>query len=272
VVGPPVEEFLATLTPAMWLLRGWLLAQVVMTVIRVGMPDGGVWAGWLPTRLDGWIILFGLCVASVQWGRGRWRGSRWSAGLRVVAAVIAVVAVLPVFVAHFSRDARLQSIDQTLSQGANGSAAPQDGVVVDGSAVSNRFTYDAVGNPLDGVQIFDDRGRPVRTASDGNFNQWSLLGITEPWSFLSAQGKDGQRLWNVYPLLGGPAASMRFDATGHPAPVDGTTPQVPPRPFAKAPAVELPSLTPGAAPGPAPSASPSSVAVPAQPTGPTPSP
>jgi hypothetical protein len=280
----PVEEFLEALTPAVWLLRGWLLAQVV-TAVSGGLL--GVRTAGLPTSLSGWIVLTGLCVASVQWGRGRWQGSRWSRGLRVVATVVAVAAALPVFYASLSRDARYESIDQTGSPSGYGPAGLQDGVVVDGMAVSNLFVSDAAGNPLDGVQIFDDRGRPVRTtAVDGGSDQWSLPGVAEPWSFLSAQDKDGRALWNVYPLRGGPISSFEWNAAGQYVLVDGATPRIPPRPFAKAPAVTLPgamtgtsagapdAATPaptiGIAPGAASSAVPSSGATAAS-TGPTPS-
>jgi hypothetical protein len=129
-----------------------------------------------------------------------------------------------------------------LNDGQTGSApaAPQDGVVVDGMAVSNLFAYDAAGNPIDGVQLFDDRGRPVRTTRDAGTDKWSLPGVAETWSFVSAQDEDGRQLWNVYPLRGAPAGSFEWNDAGQHVPTAGTTPRIPPRPFAKAPAVALP--------------------------------
>ncbi|PVU83517.1 hypothetical protein DDP54_11500 [Cellulomonas sp. WB94] len=201
---PPVEEFLVTLAPAAWLLRGWLVAKVVSAVLRALVPDGGAGGAWLPTTFLDWLLLIGLCVVSVQWGRGRWQDGRWSRRARRAATLVAVVAALPVFVAVAEHDARPSGV-RVEYQTVYTPEVPQDGVVVGGMAVSNLFAYDAAGNPIEGVQIFDDRGRPVRTTADEGRGDWSLPGVADPWAFVSAQDVDGRQLWNVYPLLGGPS-------------------------------------------------------------------
>ncbi|MGV8978146.1 MAG: hypothetical protein ACOH17_08890 [Cellulomonas sp.] len=234
---PPVEEFLATLAPAVWLLRGGLVARVVSVVLRVMVPDGGAGSRWLPSTILDWLLLVGFCVVSVQWGRGRWQRGRWSRRARVAATTVAVVAALPVFataVAHDARPAGAATEYQTVYTPQE----PQDGVVVGGMTVSNLFAYDAAGNPIDDVQIFDDRGRPVRTMTGAANDEWSLPGVAEPWSFVSAQTADGRQLWNVYPLLGGPSTSFEWnDSLQQRALAGGVTAKNPPRPFAKAPAV-----------------------------------
>jgi hypothetical protein len=241
---PPVEEFLVTLTPAVWLVRGWLVAQVVSVVLRTLVPDGRSRIVWLPTTFMDWLLLVGLCVVSVQWGRGHWQGSRWSRRARLAATVVAVVAALPVFVSNAAHDAQVVDAAGSEYQTVYTPTQPQDGVVVAGMAVSNLFAYDAAGNPIDGVQIFDDRGRPVRTTSDEGRGEWSLPGVADRWSFVSAQDADGRNLWNVYPLLGGPAASFEWnDNLGQRVLAAGVAPRTPPRPFAKAPAVTLPGAT-----------------------------
>jgi len=250
---PPVEEFLLTLAPAVWLLRGWIVARVVSAVLRALVPDGGAGGAWLPTTFLDWLLLVGLCIVSVQWGRGRWQDGRWSRRARVAATVVAVVAALPVVGAVAAYDARATAV-RVEYQTVYSPEAPQDGVVVGGMAVSNLFAYDAAGNPIEGVQLFDDRGRPVRTTSDDGTGEWSLPGVAERWSFVSAQDADGRQLWNVYPLLGGPSASFGWDdATGRRVLTGGVAPRTPPRPFAKAPSVTLPgsttATTPGATPG-----------------------
>ena len=59
--------------------------------------------------------------------------------------------------------------------------------------MSNLFAYDAEGNPLTDVQIFDDRGRPVRTdASTTAPGQWFFPETEEPWSFVSRADADGR--------------------------------------------------------------------------------
>lgn len=240
----PVEEFLVTLAPAAWLLRGWLVAKVVSAVLRALVPDGGAGGAWLPTTFLDWLLLIGLCIVSVQWGRGRWQDGLWSRRARRTATLIAVVAALPVVVAVAEHDA-LASAPRVEYQSVSTPAQPQDGVVVGGMAVSNLFAYDAAGNPIDGVQIFDDRGRPVRTTSDDGTGEWSLPGVAERWSFVSAQDADGRQLWNVYPLRGGAAASFEWNDLGQRVLSGGVAPRTPPRPFAKAPTVTLPGAATG---------------------------
>lgn len=243
----PVEEFLVALTPAAWLLRGWVVAGVIAAVFGLGARFA-----WMPDSLAGWLLLGLLCVVSVQWGRGRWAVGRWSRRARVAMTTVAVVAALPVLAMNVAHDGQgTQYIYLNDGQTASAPAAPQDGVVVDGMAVSNLFSYDAAGNPIDGVQIFDDRGRPVRTTSDDGTGEWSLPGVADRWSFVSAQDVDGRQLWNVYPLLGGPSASFEWnDNLGRRVLADGVEPRTPPRPFAKAPAVTRPrSTTTGATAG-----------------------
>jgi len=264
---PPVEEFLVTLTPAVWLLRGWVVAEVASVVLRALVPDGGSRGAWLPTTFLDWLLLVGLCVVSVQWGRGRWQGGRWSRRARLAATAVAVIAALPVFVTNAAHDARTRNATGVEYQTISTPTAPQDGVVVDGMLVSNLFAYDAAGNPIDGVQIFDDRGRPVRTTSDDGSGEWSLPGVADRWSFVSAQDEGGRQLWNVYPLRGGPSASFEWNDLGQRVLIGGIAPRTPPRPFAKAPVVTLPGATAGATAGPAavapdapaPSAAPSTV-------------
>lgn len=111
--------------------------------------------------------------------------------------------------------------------------------------MSNLFVYDADGNPLDDVQIYDDRGRPVRTTTDDGWGSWSLPGVSGPWNFVAAQDDEGRARWNVYPLRGAPTESFDWDSyyEGGDETVqllDGETVRTPPRPFAKAPSlVEL---------------------------------
>jgi hypothetical protein len=107
--------------------------------------------------------------------------------------------------------------------------------------VSNLFVYDAEGNPISDVQIYDDRGRPVRTTYDDGFGQYWFPEGTEPWSFVSRTDSDGRKRWNVYPLQGAPTASFTYDDGGLQVLPAGTSPSTPPWPFAKAPALDAPA-------------------------------
>ena len=226
---PPVRDFLVAVRPVWWFARAWIVYEVL--VLATGRRSG-----WVPRDLVQLLLLGGLVVLSVQWGRGRWlpRRAPW---LTAVASVVAVVLVVPaVILAGDGERARFG--------GANAypeyiEETPDDGVWVDGMQVSNLFVYDAAGNPLSDVQVYDDRGRPVRTTSDGGWGQWSLPGVDDLWTFVPVRDADGRRLWNVYPLRGGPSEEFNWGAVAGDEVEDGLTgePRTPPRPFAQAPAL-----------------------------------
>ncbi len=227
---PPVRDFLVTVRPAWWIVRAWVVYQAITRGLL------GMSGGWLPGDLLSAVFLIVLVVVSVQWGRRRWlpRRVQWIGGL---ASVLAVVALLPAVAVASSGSYRVET--QYIDSGTGGYLeVPENGVVVDKMAVSNLFVYDAEGNPLDDVQIYDDRGRPVRTTYDEGWQTWSLPGVTEPWSFVGAVDVDGRTRWNVYPLRGGPIdPASGFDENGVPR-LSGAA-RIPPRPFAKAPALVL---------------------------------
>lgn len=72
---------------------------------------------------------------------------------------------------------------------------PTKGVVNSGYPVLNIFPYDTKGNLLQGVQLYDDKGRMLEPSEqsyeDENFNTVDLV---------PALGTDGQPRYNVYPL------------------------------------------------------------------------
>lgn len=227
----PVEDFLVALRPVWWVARGWVVFQLLDRLLD---PDR---AQWLPRSAGAAVACGVLVVASVQWGRGRWRpGRRWRRVVLVVsgAAAVAVVPYLTWLGAQSD-----QTVDWAM-------AGPQvvyqeqvgDGVVVDGMQVSNLFVYDAEGNPVPNAQIVDDRGRPVRTTYDEGQGEWFLYGLDFPWAYVGAVDVYDQVRWNVYPLRGATSDQRVWnDATGRWEFSDVAEIQTPPWPFAKAPAV-----------------------------------
>ncbi|MEZ0447931.1 HAAS signaling domain-containing protein [Cellulomonas sp. ICMP 17802] len=258
----PVESFLVALRPVWWLVRGWIGYELV------AMYFGSAASIGVPRSLLSKAVLLAAVVVSVQYGRGVWlRGPRthW---LAVTANVVAVVALLPVvgwvqgqLQWQYAQAGAYAGGAQTIYQDK-----PVDGVVVDGMQVSNLFAYDAEGNPLTDVQIYDDRGRPVRTTFDNGLDPYWLPEGDEPWSFVSSTDADGRSRWNLYPLQGAPTSAFSYDDAGMQVLPAGTSPSTPPWPFAKAPALDAPQTSTIGAEGP--SATPSPSATP----GPTPTP
>ncbi len=261
---PPTESFLLAVRPVWWLVRGWVAYQAVAYVLGSGRIHV------VPAEPATWAVLVLAVILSVQWGRGAWfqtRSVRWVA---VVANAAAVVLLLPVYVTMQGQAHQRDDVyDAYVSGGFGGGGSqivyqdkPVDGVVVDGMLVSNLFVYDADGNPLRDVQVYDDRGRPVRTTYDDGFDQYWFPEGTEPWSFVSRTDADGRARWNVYPLQGAPTSTFEHDDEGALVLPAGTSATTPPWPFAKAPALDAPADAaigadgPTASPGPSPSATP----------------
>jgi len=258
---PPVAELLVSLRPVWWLARGWVLYGVLAGLMHS--------FALRPHSFGWWVVLLTLVVLSVQWGRGRLQlPGRWK-GLGTLASVLAVVALLPVL------DAAQRPTISFAGSTAAAEQLPLDVVRVDGMDVSNLFVYDAAGNPVPGAQVYDDRGRAVRTTQDDGSMQYWYQASSEPWYLVGAQEVGGATRWNVYPLRGAPASS--FDGGTGMAPRPGTTLTSPPWPFAKAPVIAPSSAAVGpagsATPEPRPSGSSSPNAAPAPvSTGPAPTP
>ncbi len=219
--------------------------------------------GWLPGSAPAFVFLAALVVLSVQWGRGVWFRSGALHGLAATANVLAIVAVLPVTA---GLQATMGSWEDAYHSGGysySESQVPDDGVLIDGSPVSNIYAYDAEGNPLQDVQLFDEAGRPIRTSGAYDSSPTWTPETGEPWMLLSRPDADGRTRWNVYPLLGAPESTLNTDGDGiYYPPVGGVTPRIPPAPFAKAPALDAAPSTDADPAAPTPSASASASAAP----------
>ncbi len=236
--------FVASLRPVWWLLRGWVFFAIFGAFLGTAHSVVGA-----PANIGAWIVLLALIVASVQWGRGLWLQRRW---LRVTrSAVTAITAVaLPFVLVDFmnSLERAAYSVSTTYYE------ASTPGLAVDGVRVRNIFAYDAQGNPLDGVQLFDQNGSPLNTvgqedsvaASDSYFNCGGGP-VTVP---LTVAGRGG--LWNVYPLNEVPAE----DACVDPANAQGLAAPAP-RPYDSVAPIGQAATEPSAGPSPSPSGEPS---------------
>ncbi|MBO1751961.1 hypothetical protein J4G33_09115 [Actinotalea sp. BY-33] len=234
--------FVVSLRPLWWVLRGWVWFVVTVGAFHVVVGFHSAQA-FVPANPGAWLLLATSVVLSVQWGRGLLRGRAPVRALGRAGNALAVIVVLPLLLGFMSFvDARGVNAEAVSYVEVPVYEEPdrQDGVWVDGMQVSNLFAYDAQGNPLDGVQLYDDRGRQVQTTSDGSWSDWSLPGIEEPWTFAAAQDVDGRTRWNVFPLSGAPSSEWDYDDEGERVLSSVASPRTPPRPFAKAPAVHAP--------------------------------
>ena len=248
-------DLVRSLAPAWWILRGWVGAQVILVALRAS--DVVLWPETTPARL----VVVAAVLVSVQWGRGRWVPRwAWFPCALAVASVAAGLLAIPM-VADVEADTQVVTGGSGYDTGWNdgygsaqvsgtstGGGPGQDGVWVDGVQVSNLFAYDAEGDPIRDVQLYDDRGRPVRTiGADATWDTWSVPDVPGSWSFQPAVASDGRTRWNVFPLSAVPAEQVGLGADGdgyldmegqeHPLPPTGVQPEAMPWPFLKAPTV-----------------------------------
>lgn len=263
-LGVAVVDFARALTPVWWVLRGWVVATVLL------YPLGGYVELW-PAHPTKRLVVLALVVVSVQWGRGRWLpGWSWLPRLVAVGSVAAAVAAIPLVtsVAHQASPSSYASgpsyqmgwqdgyySASPVSDGGPGSPG-DDGVWVDGMQVSNLFAYDRDGNPLRDVQLFDDRGRPVVTMTREQSGQtWTVPDLPGNWFFQPATAHDERQRWNVYPLravedddVEWTTEETEYGLMEIPSPLFGVQPRDMPWPFLKAP-TSIPSSGGSAEPG-----------------------
>lgn len=216
-----VAEFLAVLRPAWWIVRAWLAAWLVAAFFGV---ENRYW-------FDGasWTVLVPFVVVSVQWGRGRW-GFPGLRGLVVVGNVVAVLVLLPVLAAAQSWGGSGGDYDAGFADGSTSGRAPDEkGLWMNGEPLRNIYAYDAAGNKLAGVQLFDVDGTPLVPQVDPD--QTSV-------QYTPATLETGQQAFNVYPLA---LTQVIWDSYGEMVPDPDANPAEAAA-FANGPFLKVPAL------------------------------
>lgn len=186
-----VRDFTLSLKPVWWVIRGLVLAQLLLAFVGQGFGRD--------LNPLSFLVMFALVVTSVQWGRGEWASKRWARVTRTVAQVIAVALVLPVsmLTINAATSPNYVYVDEGI--------LPY-GLFNRGAPVSNIFAFGCDGRQLDGVQLFDQTGRPITTL-DGE----AAAGAEPVWGFDEERqsnvvyrrnalaGYSG--MWNVFPLM-----------------------------------------------------------------------
>lgn len=181
-------DLVTVLRPAWWVLRAW----VVVALLNIAAGNG---AEVLPTDMPplGLLLVGAAVLLSTLVGTGRlWPGGDRGPSARVVLlagnVVCLVAAPFLVFDAHQNvRDAGyLRALDHSVADSG------RLGVWMDGRRVCNLEAFDAEGQPLRGVQLLDQDGRPLDVHCD---DPWGARPRTTnyPW-YLG----DVPR-WNVFP-------------------------------------------------------------------------
>ncbi len=163
-----LDGLLTTLRPAWWVLRAWVAVTVAGQVVGGSWPPSVV-----PWGVPGAIVLGLAILLSVQLGRGRlWPGERWrtAAGPRVTLLALNALAIvlLPVQVGEVSHGWQWSGYDRGYNDGYadRGTESPtggtdKAGLYSGGKWVTNVYPYDAAGQPITGVQLFDQDGKPL---------------------------------------------------------------------------------------------------------------
>ncbi|MGO4679585.1 hypothetical protein [Microbacterium sp. 2MCAF23] len=221
--GREILGVLGALRPLWWLARGFGMFAMVSVLLGYG-----IWTmltqGWPGMRILAWTLLILLTVLSVQWGRGRWLPKNRLKHIRTVVSVIALL-VLPLAVGVFVTAVTNRGTVQVVNQ-------PAPGLSLDGDRVVNLFVYDKDGKPIEGAQVYTNRGTPLNLMGRGSDQFDSAAAFWGPGdsgtTTLPYRDAQGRPVWNVYPLQLGRVD----DQTGQ---LDSSTTIAPQPPFLRAP-------------------------------------
>lgn len=212
---------LVALRPAWWAVRAWAAAVVVARLVPGWYDYGFVWLPGVHPVLA-LVILAGCLAGSALVGLGKaWPGGERGTPARTVLLLLNVAAVvaLPLINGQLDQQSWNRYSEGYANARLDGGGLGQ-GVVNGGEQVCNIAAYDAGGQPLTGVQLFDQAGRPLDVRCYGQQDR------TVPWVL-----GDVTR-WNVFPIgeRDRPARTpqRRADLTGaaFPVPDRATTPAV----------------------------------------------
>lgn len=248
--------FLVSLRPAWWVFRALAISALF-----------AIWVGGAP--FNGFTAVFGVAalIVSVQFGRGRWLPFAWMRALLLtlnIALAIATPFVIFGWATQLNNATYTESYAESIDPSGSG-----DGLTSNGNEVSNIFAYDAQGDPLTDVQLFDQDGHPLNVSGDpSSTTYYDQNGDVIVPNF----GVTGRLGWNVFPLAQVSTDDVTDDGTlkDDVSPTAATAPFRIVKPIAEDRVGPTPSpIASGAARGPAPDAS---TAVPTPTPTPTPAP
>jgi hypothetical protein len=183
---PRLLELLRALRPGWWVLRGWLLAELL-----AGTHDRASWSGFVPdlsgNRLLGLFVTLALIAASVAFGRRSLGLAAWAR--RTVAGAGALLALWGIGV-----------LASNVGGTAYAYSGADQGYTQPLSDVTDVYVYDQAGRLVDGARLFDQNGNLLQLgtgycadgqqqAFDPVAGSWSYpLCPTDPGPFRSGPG------------------------------------------------------------------------------------
>ena len=227
---PRASEYFRLLRPAWWVLRGYLVAMLITTVLDSPL---GLFPSLGHSRLAGLLLLAAVVWGSIWLGRRSAGFTRWP---RVVLGLGAGVLVLFGLVGFFS----------VSTQSVNDGYYQQTGYYDPMSNVQDVFVYDRQGRLLRDVRLLDQNGQPIRIGAD---------------SCHDSQSYSGQQVAPTYPYCPqnapfefsgagpSPEPSPPAGAPSTSEPASGTPSSAPPASTPTSPAPTSPAATPPAGPG-----------------------
>ncbi|MFY1651091.1 HAAS signaling domain-containing protein [Solwaraspora sp. WMMB762] len=153
------SEFLRSLRPAWWLLRGYLAAMLLTHLLFGGIssplptPGGSVPAG---------LLLLTVAVTGSVW-LGR-RGLRSTRRPRLVVTVATALALVG-FASYFLFGLGSRSEGPLVVLESNGGAAYLAPPLPSTAAPLDVYVYDSQGQLVEGARLFDENGEPILLGS-----------------------------------------------------------------------------------------------------------
>lgn len=102
-IGAWFLDLLLVLRPVWWVLRGYGIYVVALSVIITRVGNGGRLDHWMvPDSPLEWGAVAVLAVISVQWGRGQWLPKNALRHIRPVSSVVALISLVVALPAVFT--------------------------------------------------------------------------------------------------------------------------------------------------------------------------
>jgi hypothetical protein len=144
---PRLADLLRAIRPGWWVLRGWLVAQLVS-----GAHDRQSWSGFVPdlggSRVLGLVLTLAMIAGSVALGQRSLRWSAWAGRAMAAASVLLALWGAGVLAANVGGTAYAYS-------------GPDDGYSPF-AEIADVYAYDQAGQLIPGVRLYDQNGNPLQ--------------------------------------------------------------------------------------------------------------